>query len=123
MHRDAGGRDRKTRQQRRTARNVARSGNATGNHVLDFCRRHAGALHRMLDRMAEHRHVGRVVEPAARGLCQAGTRIRNNDCLTHRKIPFLVPPQSARSLPLRHPGEEHNGCDCSNQSRRRSSPT
>src|SRR5580698_107777 len=107
MHRDAGGRDRKPREQRRPARDVAGCRHTTGDDVLNFGRIGLGARHGMLHRMAEHRHVRGVVEPASGRFRQARPGIRDDDCLTHRRIPFLVPPQSARSLVMRHPGEEH----------------
>ena len=60
--------------------------------VLDVILVDAGALHGVLDGVGCHRHRRSDVEPAAAGLRQPGSRIRNNNRFTH----FL-------DLPLKRP--------------------
>ena len=51
--------------------------------VLDIILVDAGALDGVLDGVGRHRHRRGDVEPAAAGLRQPGSRIRNNNRFTH----------------------------------------
>ena len=93
VDRDAGGRLRQAREQRGLAADIRRAMGAIAEiAVLDVFLVDAGALHGVLDGVGRHRHRRSDVEPAAAGLRQPGSRIRNNDRFTH----FL-------DLPLKRP--------------------
>jgi hypothetical protein len=75
--------DRQPGQERGGARHVAVGGDAAGDDILNLGRLDAGTLHRVADRMAQHGHVGRVVEAAACRLGQPGAGVGNDDRLSH----------------------------------------